>query len=143
MTTIGFTGTREGVTNTQREALMDYLIQLNPQVAHHGDCVGADAVFDNMCAMLGIHRFAWPGLDREGRSPSRAFCQAQVIEEPRPYKTRDRIIAVKGVDGLIACPKGPEQLRSGTWMTVRIARNIGRQITIIYPDGSIKMEEER
>jgi predicted Rossmann fold nucleotide-binding protein DprA/Smf involved in DNA uptake len=33
-----------------------------------------------------------------------------------------------------------EELRSGTWATVRYARRIGRPITLLFPDGGVLRE---
>ena len=50
---------------------------------------------------------------------------------------RNRIIAAR-CDALLACPAEPdEQLRSGTWSTIRYARKAGKPITIIRPDGGV------
>ena len=43
-------------------------------------------------------------------------------------------------DMLVACPKGPEEVRSGTWSTVRFARKRGKRIVIIMPDGTVTEE---
>ena len=40
---VGFTGTREGLTSAQRDALREVLRALAPSVLAHGDCVGSDA----------------------------------------------------------------------------------------------------
>ena len=42
---------------------------------------------------------------------------------------------VDACEVLLATPKGPEKLRSGTWATVRYARKVGKRIVIIEPDG--------
>ena len=47
-------------------------------------------------------------------------------------------------DFLIGTPKGfCEELRSGTWSTIRYARKKGMEITIVYPDGSVKIENRK
>ena len=141
---LGFTGTRDGLTDAQRRSLKDVVRALDPAKVHHGDCWGADAEFDKICAQRGVHRTAWPGTNAAGESPTRAYCDADIIHRAMPYLRRDRIIAESGVDGLIACPNSPkERMRSGTWATVRMARKLGRGITIINPDGSIVYEESR
>lgn len=47
----------------------------------------------------------------------------------KPYLERNKDIANEGIDGLIAAPSGwVEELRSGTWATVRYARKLKRTI---------------
>jgi outer membrane protein insertion porin family len=53
---------------------------------------------------------------------------------------RNRAI-VDSCDVLIACPKGPEEQRSGTWATVRYARKQKKRIVIIWPDGEVTEEK--
>jgi hypothetical protein len=138
---LGFTGSRDGMTIDQRFVIQGILIELEPDQTVHGDCTGADAAFDVLCKELDIFREAYPGKDRYGRSPTRAFCDCQIIHPPLPYLVRDKIIAEKSDLGLIACPKGMiEERRSGTWTTVRYARNLNRRVWLVYPDGSLTIE---
>src|SRR5262245_38799399 len=49
---IGFTGTRHGMTPSQRLAVTAVVHEVAHDsgfVAHHGDCVGADAEFHDLC----------------------------------------------------------------------------------------------
>ena len=58
----------------------------------------------------------------------------------RPPLSRNKDI-VEAANVLIACPKGAkEELRSGTWATVRYMRKLGKPVVIIYPDGTVKKE---
>jgi len=138
---LGFTGTRAGMTYEQSVKVTGLLIKIHPGNAVHGDCTGADKDFDDICKGLGIFREVFPGKDRNGLSPSRAFCDAEIRHPVLPYLVRDRIIVEKAKLGLIACPKGKtEERRSGTWTTVRYARSMLRPIYIIFPDGEFKLE---
>lgn len=138
---LGFTGTRAGMTYKQTVAVTGFLTKIDPGNAVHGDCTGADEDFDNICKALGIFREVFPGKNNQGDSPNRAFCDAEIIHPVLPYLVRDRIIVEKAKLGLIACPKGKtEERRSGTWTTVRYARNMLRPIYIIFPDGTYKLE---
>jgi hypothetical protein len=132
----GFTGTSEGMTKTQRAAFRALVIGLPRfEVFHHGDCVGADAQAHNTVrkrtdARIIVHP---PANDK-----ARAFCKgASFTYESDEYLVRNRNI-VNRCQHLIATPKGPEVLRSGTWSTVRYAKKIDRPLTIIYPDGEIQ-----
>lgn len=138
---LGFTGTSKHVPFTQERALEVLVASMDGEspidVAHHGDCVGADAAFDSACQKLGIERHAHPGTDANGKSPHRAHRAADVIHEPLPYLTRNLVIVALS-DLLIACPDGPERQRSGTWSTVRAARHAGVPVRIVWPDGRVE-----
>jgi hypothetical protein len=133
---VGFTGTRHPLPDEQHTALCELVTRLNCGwsivEAHHGDCVGADALFDLCCSNLGIVRHAHPGPGKH-----RAFCPADVVHPTRLYMERNRDI-VRAADLLIACPRGPEVRRSGTWATVRHARFYGVPVTFIWPNGIIE-----
>jgi hypothetical protein len=94
----------------------------------HGDCVGADAQAHAMAKADGFRVVIHPPSD----DSKRAFCQGDAVLAPPPYLVRNRrIVDASGV--LVATPQGDEELRSGTWSTVRYARKIRRAIKIIAP----------
>lgn len=62
-----------------------------------------------------------------------------MVEPSRPYLERNRLIVVMG-HVLVAVPDGPERTRSGTWHTVRWARQAGLEITLLWPDGTRSWE---
>lgn len=139
---IGFTGTQAGMTDVQKRALLHIWHLLRPlSELHHGDCIGADAeahvMFDREGKSIVIH----PPVDRS----KQAFCKAQLaafdVLAPLPYLERNRAI-VDASDVLFACPRDVigENLRSGTWSTVRYARRLERPVFIVRPDGRIEGE---
>lgn len=139
---VGFTGTQQGLTAAQARAVYALLLELRPKQIHHGDCVGADADLDGMARhlecrpMIVIH----PPTDDQ----KRAFCSMRTgspcendVLEPLPYLVRNRAI-VDAADVVIACPKSAaEELRSGTWATVRYARSTGKTLHIVHPTGNV------
>lgn len=135
---IGFTGTQGGVTERQEGALFKVLSSLRSKGAewlHNGDCVGADAVaFELWNALGGLSMGHIPLVDAK-----RAFCKHDAeFEEPKPYLDRNHDI-VDNSTVLIACPGNmAEQVRSGTWATVRYAKKNSKKIIIIYPDGTMQ-----
>lgn len=143
---IGFTGTQEGMSIAQLSTFYDWFPKSASQF-HHGDCVGADENADGIVRMIApdttivIH----PPSD----SKKRAFCPKNtprtgtidIVHPVKPYLDRNKDI-VDDTRYLIATPKGPEELRSGTWSTIRYARKLGRPIMIIYPDGTVVHENE-
>jgi hypothetical protein len=68
----------------------------------------------------------------------RAFCKGDIIDPQDDYNIRNRKIANYS-DKLIATPKeSTEQLRSGTWTTIRYARLANKIVYIIVPNGDIR-----
>lgn len=145
---IGFTGTSSIVSTEQGKALICLLNALAARArhvhsAHHGDCINADALFHSLVqsiipkARVVIH----PPTDRKAR----AFCQLRIasgdeINRSYAFLTRNRHI-VAASDLLIACPfTHNEQLRSGTWSTIRYARQKPIPIIKIVPDGNYSAE---
>lgn len=128
--TVGFTGTREGMSENQLDQFCALLQRWRmypkeaPEEFHHGDCVGADAQAHDL-----IREAQAAGMLRKLRiviHPSyhkwlRAYKSGDSMREPLAPLARNRHI-VEVSDLLIAAPSGPEVLRSGTWATVRYAR---------------------
>lgn len=128
-THIGFTGTRQDMTRKQKRELEEVLTDIPGEVIfHHGDCIGADAQAHRIAlktCTIAIH----PPTD----SKYRAFCKDYLhIFKPRPYLGRNRDI-VNSCSLIIACPKGEEKLRSGTWSTIRYAKKQKKELLIIKP----------
>lgn len=78
----------------------------------------------------------------------RAFCyrrkgvggELPIEREPGPYLWRNHQI-VDATSALIAAPFGfEEELRSGTWATVRYARKLGRPVRFFWPDGTTSLD---
>lgn len=141
MTSVGITATRKGMTDEQKGVLLGYLIQLHPDEAHHGDCVGGDEEFHGICNTLGVPVVIHPPKDDKHR----AFCEGGVkrVEDPLDYLDRNKVI-VNSVHFLFGCPKEhvePKPARGqGTWSTIRYARRIDVPVRLVYPDGSVKWQ---
>lgn len=131
---IGFTGTREGMTEAQRQGVGKMLLLLRVTRFHHGDCIGADA--NANCLVSEIS----PGVPIEVHpcdlpDKYRAFCAGEIVHDPKPPLERNRDI-VDASDFLLAAPKENEEVqRSDTWATIRYARQANRNGVIFYPDG--------
>jgi len=125
---IGFTGTRRGMTQKQKDELYNFLCQYKGGVFHHGDCVGADLEAHSIASKLGFKIVIHPPRNPE----KRAFCEGVVLEG-KNYLERNRDI-VEACDILVAVPKeNQEVLRSGTWASIRYAKKVGKLVKIIYP----------
>lgn len=134
---IGFTGTQDGMTRAQRAAVFDELPKATEDhEVHHGCCVGADAEFHDLVEQ-------WLPCRIVGHPPLNTSKMAKLgcddFMEPMEYLARNRQI-VEHSQVLIAAPKGAEELRSGTWSTVRYARKRGVPVTIVWPDGAVTRE---
>lgn len=139
---IGFTGTSEGMSSHQSRIVGKMLTHATQ--LHHGDCVGSDNMAHQLapvtCAIV-IH----PPINES----KRAFChnvrrgatQKIFVVSPKEYLERNHDI-VDATDVLIATPKGlGEELRSGTWSTIRYARKQGKVVIIVGPTGIVTREE--
>lgn len=149
---IGFTGTRQGMTPAQTEALvraLELLYGIAGQARvefHHGDCAGADAQAHGLVAttyglVTDIH------LHPPTNQGARAFCDQRerpegkramtlVVHPPKPYLERNHDIG-DACDILVAVPKEDQEvLRSGTWATVRYVHKLQKQVMVIYTNGT-------
>lgn len=136
MTAFGFTGTQRGMTDAQKAALRTYLANFTGCQWHHGDCVGADSQSHDIAEAAGLVVYLHPPTEKKKRA-FRDVPAARCFPE-KPYLDRNKDI-VTVTAALIAAPAEPEeQLRSGTWSTVRFARKLGRPIVLILPDGTLK-----
>jgi hypothetical protein len=63
---------------------------------------------------------------------------APQTHELKPYLARNKDI-VRATEMLVAAPaQDIEQLRSGTWSTVRFARKMERAVWVILPTGTVR-----
>lgn len=135
---VGFTGTRIGMCSNQRLELAEYLLYLKElgfTHFHHGDCIGADAQAAKLAKQFGFIVIAHPGHPRDKNNTMyRAFTNFNdVVHEPKPFANRDKDI-VDACDRMIATPAGQtEEVRSGTWNTIRYTRKTGKPMHIIFP----------
>ncbi len=128
---IGFTGTRRGMTIGQAAKVAELL--RDADWLHHGDCDGSDCEVNHIARESGVRTASHPPEN----GMLRAFCVTDLTHQPAPYMQRNRSI-VNVTCRLIAAPGGmEEELRSGTWATVRYARRLGKPVTIVFPDGTI------
>lgn len=135
---IGFTGTQKGMSKDQKRALIFFISSPGIEEFHHGDCNGADEQAHNIVKGTDIKIHVHPPKNPKKRS----FCRDySVIYEKKEYLDRNHSI-VDMTDILLAMPSGKEEeIRSGTWATIRYARKVGKKCLIIFPDGSMKGEK--
>lgn len=133
---IGFTGTQEGTTKEQYNTtslLIKSCLGTDGEF-HVGDCIGSDQEMGLEAYRYGYRMMGHPPINRS----KRAFLYYDFTYDAKPYLERNHDI-VDAVDYMLATPKEfTEQLRSGTWSTIRYAKKMKKPLTIIYPDGSIE-----
>ena len=142
---LGFTGTRDGMTPEQRDSATSFIARLmvgcsEAEMAFeglHGDCVGADADFHQICRDEGVEGGAMKQRPCTF-SGMRAHTDALEISKPEKPMARNQKI-VDDCDALLACPPTDFEIErgSGTWATIRMGRKANRQVVIVYPDGSV------
>lgn len=135
---IGFTGTRTGMTQPQRVIFIE--LTKNCTEFHHGCCVGADETAGMLiltCLLVPARVILHPPIITHHMGKD---CYGDEVRPAKSFHVRDRDI-VDETEMLIATPKGfVEELRSGTWTTIRYARKVKKPIFIIQPDGNIIKE---
>jgi hypothetical protein len=125
---IGFTGTRDGMTAAQMETFQRFIVSCDDDIVfHHGDCVGADYEAHKIFTCLRPE--AKVVVHPPTLSVLRAHCTGQVLPA-KSFLDRNKDI-VDACSMLIAAPKGPEVMRSGTWSTIRYARKKHTPIKIL------------
>lgn len=133
---IGFTGTRDGLTKTQCTKIINFLNQYKDHkiCVFHGDCIGADTDFHKLCEEFRSNNidvnFVITIVPPDNNS-MRGFNNGDPTLKPKPYLERNKDI-VRNSDILIGCPRDlkKEELRSGTWSTIRFARKTNKPIEL-------------
>ena len=139
--TIGFTGTRDGLSEDQVFELSRLFAEYSEShdTFIHGDCIGADADSDNIAYSMGYAIKMRPCTLLN----MRANCRSGIIvAEPMPPLERNKLI-VGDSDVMFACPKEFKEVRhSGTWATVRHSIRTGTKLVIIYPDRTMEIKND-
>jgi len=129
---IGFTGPRVGMTEMQAELVKNvlrYAFNTGPVIGQHGDCIGADAQFDQLCVEMDIDTMCRPCTI----ASQRAYTAARIIAPPEhPLSRNKKIVETSSL--MVSTPSTEvDELRSGTWSTIRHAQRINAPIIIITP----------
>lgn len=134
---IGFTGTRDGMTKEQEEKLFKEL-SLQMKLAgsgqfHHGDCVGSDEQAAGHAYRIGYQLFSHPPIIQTMSAHTPKYLHHNYVYKPKTFLERNKDI-VNVCSKLIATPaERYERLRSGTWSTVRYARQQKTDTLVILP----------
>ena len=142
MKTLGFTGTRNILTQAQMRWLHTFLDDVmkegEVEEVHHGGCTGADLEMHLGCVERGIPLVVHPPVKTNFLAVECVTPTPGVtILEPKPYLTRDRDI-VMTVDGVVGMPSGNESDGGGTWYTINYAVRVLKPAVIVHPDGHVE-----
>ena len=130
---LGFTGTRKGMSKAQKQTFADLLMDLPVREFHYGNCYGADL------EALSILESFMPSLYviSHPATITKSPLQGDLIKGRKKPLSRNTDIVLAS-DLLIAAPKGyKEEKRSGTWATIRRARKNNVETKILNPDGTV------
>lgn len=139
----GFTGTRKGLKKPQAHELFRLFKEYDESITDsnitliHGGAPGADEICDSYSVLLGYEIEVHPCKpDRYLYWINKGDGVIRTIYHIEKPLIRNRKIVYK-CDMLFATPSGmEEELRSGTWTTIRYARQAKKRLVIIFPDGS-------
>lgn len=135
----GFTGTQQSWAPARQEAIEELFLKMIREgvvIQHNGDCIGSDLAAARTWRSFGGLVYGHPP-DVSGK---RAFFSFDKTANPKPYMDRNTEIAKCG-KFLVATPNEyTEQLRSGTWSTVRRARKMNKTVVFVFPCGKVTVE---
>jgi hypothetical protein len=135
---LGFTGTsKRPPTPVQIAALDDILAEFwdkGYRTLVHGEARNADSLANDMARAKGYYTYGRPTTISDNR------CEVDARAEPKRPLDRDWDI-VEEANTLVAVPANQkEEVRSGTWATVRYARKLNAPVVIIKPNGDVDRE---
>lgn len=140
-TEIAFTGTRKGMTDKQKVEVIRFFESNSPKkikFVRHGGCDGSDDDFHEIaqdyCNIV-VHPGNQQQKEKYMNKPN------VTVMEVKPFLVRNRDMVDK-IEWVLATPRGfEEELRSGTWMTIRYALKQNKIVHIIFPNGKIEVKE--
>lgn len=144
---VGFTGTSEGMTNAQVLQIHAWLGDFQTagaKWARDGMCIGSDEQFHTQAVRFGFQKtIGHPGVTKDGRVYKRTpLTNYDEIRAEVPFLIRNRDIAGFS-DLILATPRTrEEELRSGTWATIRYTQRSNKPLLVVYPDGATNCTRE-
>lgn len=131
---VGFTGTQRGMTPQQYQTVWELLYERSGEF-HEGDCIGADAQAAFLAREASFRIVCHPPINES----KRAFFPADETWPAAPYLDRNKTIVNRSREMIATPGEVEEQLRSGTWSTIRYAKRLGCPLSIVFPDGSVRL----
>ena len=138
---LGFTGTQRGLSPQQIFFVQMFVREFTRQcdllreaaLGRHGCCVGADEQFHRMGTFGNVPMITHPGHIPEKTSTS---CSGVFHHLPRNTLERNQLVVSRSW-ALLVCPSTDvEQVRSGTWATIRYARRVRKPHVQVNLDGT-------
>lgn len=129
---LGFSGSRHGMSEVQKDALYRILKQ-HEGIFRHGDCMGADAEAHDIARAL--HPRWTIHIHPPIKNGWRAFKKGDSESPPKDYFVRNADI-VNSSQYMVMCPNSARET-GGTWWTINYARKNNAQFSIILPDGTV------
>lgn len=131
---VGFSGTQTGMSQEQIWAVSEFLDDnLHFSVVHHGLCIGADHDFHRLARLSGLRVVGHPPINTR----KMVALDCDEMREPKEYLVRNKDIVNESALMLFTPMGFEEELRSGTWSTVRYTREVEVPGVIVWPDGSM------
>lgn len=145
----GFTGSRHGMTPEQRKVFIDIFSSGKSTEFHYGDCVGADEEALMLLIELGGGvLYSHPAtifLDWDKRwraNTADKYPELGITQLPAKHPLERNKDIVRQSDYLVACPSSDNPFtKSGTWSTIRYARSLSDNFTVILPNGRILRDD--
>jgi hypothetical protein len=142
---VGYTGTRHGMSQPQKEFVSHALFALCTDPVfrnmsnstfwfHHGDCVGGDDEATNMAREYGYKIYRHPPTESVH---NRALQRFDATDLPYSYSGRNQRIAIRA-QTMIAAP-APKSV--GTWNAIKHVRALFKPLLIVHQNGL--WQEER
>jgi hypothetical protein len=132
---VGFTSTRKGMSDFQKQSLRDRLLRLRLKFTwfHHGDEAHGDFEGATIAKECGYKIAVHPPTNKA----SVGNWVGDFMYAEADYLDRNRGIVNQSAL-LLAAPRNMrEELRSGTWATIRYARKIYRPVTILAREAKL------
>jgi len=143
----GFTGTSEEVRTEQQKTLEKIIkkIARKKEVEYHnGMCINSDEICFDLVARYIPHAdiVMHPPINKSKvfDLEDKTYVNRVIFRKDLDYLKRNMQIVAES-NFLVATPKSvAEELRSGSWSTIRYARIARIPIIIVWPNGSIRKE---
>lgn len=133
---MGVTSSCLGLTKLQEQWIANFLNENTAYVLHHGDCVGGDDEVAHLFAEYGTYIIAHPG----NSMTHRAYSTANDLILPSMDNLRRNRVIVTHSEFMLALPGTAfEIMRSGTWHTIRYAKNQKVPLVVIKPNGQVSV----